>query len=178
MTQSTAQAISVLNDAQAAKALRLLYDRTPPEHWEDGGKPSEERLRTVVDALREDAAETDRHAVETLLAPASLRERGTLARLVLTRVSQSSALRPYVDQAVTEAAKRDMMFDPAAGVFVIGMLLATSKVAKTKDGFTVELGGGAKDIIGALRVPEVLAKLPAIIKALPSEILSRLLPNG
>jgi hypothetical protein len=173
MTESAHDPIAALSDEQAAKAARIFFDRVPPECWEDGRKPSGERVRTAVEAIREEAGETERSFIEQVLQPTAAR--GVVARLVLAEALASAALRPHAETALAEAVKPDMMFDAATGLFVIVLLLCTSRVEKTPSGFKVELGAGAKDIIAALRVPELLDKLPAIIKALPAEVVAAVL---
>jgi hypothetical protein len=71
-----------------------------------------------------------------------------------------------------------MALDPVTGAVMVALLLATTHFEKTEHGYKVELGAGAKDIISALRLPELLDKLPALVKALPPGVMAKLLHLG
>jgi hypothetical protein len=132
----------------------------------------------MATALQEESAPLDRPALEALLLPKDpqqLAAQAGMARLVLTQAEQSPALAPYCSKAIELARTPHMGIDPITGSFVIMMLLCTTRISKTEHGFKVELGAAAKDIIGALKLPELVAQLPAVIKALPAPVVSGLL---
>lgn len=173
------QTIDELNDAQARHAVQLFYDRLPASAWEGDRKPGSERVGTVMRALAEEAPPHERAALSGLLddsRPESLAAQAALARLVLRQAAESPALAPLVRQAVEEAAKPTMAVDPVTGVIIVAVLLATTTVDRDADGsLHVHLGGGAAGILSALKVPDLLAKLPAVLGALPANVLSRIL---
>lgn len=174
-------AIDVLTDDQARQAVKLLFDFIPESAFEGGRKPSAERIRTVTGALRDQAPFNDRPVIQGLLLaerPEQAAAQAEIARIVLRQAYQSSALAPAVARAINVASRPQMAIDPVTGAVMVALLLATTHFEKKEDGYKVELGAGAKDIIGALRVPELLDKLPALVKALPSAVVAKLLHLG
>ena len=168
--------IDSLSSKQAVSAIRSLYDLLPASVWEDGRKPSASRVETIASRLQEQAPPEVKPAVEALLTAGESAEAGQVAKLLLHRFAVSEALRPYVDQAVNVAAAPAMALDPVTGGFILAMLLLSSKFEKTPDGW--KFTGGAPDILRELRLPELLDKLPAVLKALPESILTKLLGLG
>lgn len=172
-----------LNDPQARQAVKLFYDLLPPSRWDGGRKPSGERVGTVVRVLSEEAAAPARATLSALLDADSAQASGkqaaqaALARIVLTQALRSADTAPMVQQAIDEAAKPNMgLLDPRLGELIIGMLLATTTFDRDADGsLHVHLGGGAAGILSALKVPELLEKLPAVLAALPASVLAHLL---
>jgi hypothetical protein len=164
-----------LNDAQARHAIQLFYDSLPDSAWEDD-KPSLERVNTVVRALTESANPADAKVLSELTADQNLPAQAAVARLVLKQALATPSLAASAGAAITGASKANMMFEPVSGLLIIGVLLATTKFDKNADGsIHVELGGCAASIISALRVPDMLEKLPAVLKAIPAAILAKVL---
>jgi hypothetical protein len=164
-----------LNDAQARHAIQLFYDNLPDSAWEDD-KPSVERVNTVVRALVESSDRATSNTLSELTNDKNLAAQAGVARLVLTQALATPSLADSAGTAIAASAKANMMFDPVSGLLIIGVLLATTKFDKNADGsIHVELGGSAASILSALRVPELLDKLPGVIKALPAAILQKVL---
>jgi hypothetical protein len=172
--------LQFLNDHQVVKAVRLFYDVAPRELWEGGEKPSAERLKLIGDALIKEAP-AEAQSVITALAkegePDNIAARAGICRLILTRLQQSAKFKPYVDQAI-DAAAPTMAMDPVTGAFIIVFLLCTTVVEPTPHGRHYRLAGGAVDFIKALRLPELLHELPAVLKALPDSIWNALARLG
>lgn len=173
------EAIERLSDQQAVRAVRFFYDLSSPEIWEGGHKPSEERVKTIAAGLKEEAPADLQPIVAALLGDAQEGDpvaRAAICRTLLDQLSQSPRLKPYVDQAVAKAQETHMAIDPVTGAFIITLLLASTKVETKPDGSKVWVpGGGIADVISALRLPELLAKLPAVLNALPTGALNRLM---
>lgn len=165
-----------LNDEQARHAAKLFYDHLSAAAWEGGRKPAAERVATVVGALQEQAVGQDGAVLKGLTAPtpAGLAAQAALARIVLTQALASPATAPAAQEAVAGALQPNMGPALEYGSMIVAMLLSTTKIDHGADGWHVHLGGGAADIVAALRVPELLDKLPAVLKALPADILARL----
>lgn len=173
--------IESLTDDQARQAVKLLFDVLPPDLWEGGRKPAQEGIRTFALELREASSGAEQQAIDGLLEPNDpqrIAAQAAVARLVLRQAEQSPGLAPYCEKAIELATTPHMAIDPITGAFVLMLLLCTTNVEKTKSGWKLELGGQAKNIVGALRLPELAAQLPAVIKALPSAIVSGLLLKG
>jgi hypothetical protein len=164
-----ADEIGLLNDEQTVHAVRLFFDFAPPEVWEGNHKPSVERVKTVAAALVREAPPELKPVLGALAescAPEIMAVRAEVCRIILGQANRSPALRPYVTKAVSTALKPHMGIDPSTGAFIIALLLVTSK----------KVGGGQVivDMIGALRLPELLHELPEVVKALPEQIFSKL----
>lgn len=167
---------TTLNDLQARHAIKLFYDHLPAAVWDGGRKPGTERVATVVGALREEAEGDAGKALAALTAntPDGLAAQAALARIVLMQALEAPALAPVARAAIAGALQANMGPALEYGMMIVAMLLATTKIDRGADGWHVHLGGSAADIVSALRVPEMLDKLPAVLKALPQEILGRL----
>jgi hypothetical protein len=168
--------IESLSSKQAISAIRSLYDLLPPSLWEGGKKPAAARVENVAARLQEEAPPDLKPAIEALLTAGDSAEAGQVAKLLLDRFAGSATFRPFVEQAMTVAEAPAMAFDPVTGGFILAMLLLSSKFEKTPDGW--KFTGGAPDLLRELRLPELLDKLPAVLKALPESILTKLLGLG
>ena len=155
--------IQNLTDEQASSAVKLFYDLAPAELWEDGLKPSPEL-----------SPEEYKPGISTLVA-GDAETGGEIARTLLVNMSESPSLCPWVERAVSEARKPHMCIDPITGTFILVFLLAIPNVDLKKGELSVEPGAGVAKIISALNLPELLDKLPAIIKALPGGVWAKLL---
>lgn len=156
----------VLTDAQAIRAVRLFYDFSPPEVWEDGEKPSPDFVKMIADALVEQAPADLQPAVAELANDEATQTaaRGEVCRLLLSQLRESPAFRTAVDQAIETARKPQMMIDPLTGAFILAILIATAKNAD-----------GLSKVIKALQLKALLHELPAVLKALPEGVLNALL---
>ncbi|HVN03867.1 MAG TPA: hypothetical protein VMT86_05575 [Bryobacteraceae bacterium] len=166
--------IQQLSDRQAPLAVRFFYELSPPEAWEGGRKPGPERVRTVVAALREQAPAGIQPVVEALAddsESAGAQARAAICRDLLESLSRQPELKPFVEQAVIKAREVHMAIDPVTGIFLIALLIASADV--DKDGW--HPGAGIARIISALNPAEMLNRLPAVIKALPAEVIAKLL---
>lgn len=173
--------LQALNDHQVVKAMRLFYDVAPRELWEGGEKPSAERLKLIGDALIKEAPAEARPIITALAnegEPDNIAARAGICRLILTRLQQSAKFEPYVDQAIDAARTPTMAMDPVTGAFIIVFLLCTTVAEPTPHGRRYRLAGGAVDAIKALRLPELLHELPAVLKALPDSIWNALARLG
>ena len=167
--------LAELNDAQARHAIQLLFDLLPDSAWQDG-KPTVERVNTVVRALGEQTSPADAGTLSSLSDGRNAAAQAALARVILEGALANPAWAAAAQSAIDGAAKANMMFDPVTGLLIIGLLLATTKVDRTPDGgLHVSFGANAAGVIAALRVPELLDKLPAVISALPQAIIAKLL---
>jgi hypothetical protein len=173
------QAIRDLTDVQAIRAVKLFYDLTPPEIWEDSRKPPAERVKTLAAGLLEEAPSDMKPILVSLLEggqPEKTAAQSEICRIILRQALQSPKLKPFADQAIETAGRPAMAIDPATGAFIIAMLIATSKIEVTPDGgYTVRLGDTVVEMLRALQVPKLVHELAAVIKALPKEIVSKLL---
>ena len=165
----------ILNDEQARHAAKLFYDHLSASAWDGGRKPATERVATVVGALQEQAAEQDGAVLKAVTAstPAGLAAQAALARIVLTQGLASPTTAPAAQGAIAGALQPNMGPALEYGAMIVAMLLCTTKIDHGPEGWHVHLGGGAADILAALRVPDLLEKLPAVIQALPASILAR-----
>jgi hypothetical protein len=164
--------IASLTDEQAINAIRLFYDYTTPDLWEDEEKPSIERVKTIAAALVENAPADVQPVVAVLVddhQPEQTAARAEVCRLILSQLRQSPVFGLYADRAIDTAKQPHMAIDPITGVFIIAVLLATTKVESTPNGWNIEFGGGSVVAIKAL--PKLLHELPPIIKALPESVL-------
>jgi hypothetical protein len=162
-----------LTDEQAIHAIKLFYDFAPPEVWEEKQKPSPERVRTIATALVKQASDDIQPAVAWLMQDGqsgNIAARAAVCRLILGQLQQSATLQPVADRAIKTALQPRMAVDPFTGVFIIALLLATTKIDATPQGRKVHFGGGAVDAIKALRLPELIHELAPVIKALPKSI--------
>jgi hypothetical protein len=165
--------LDTLTDEQAIHAIKLFYDYAPPEVWEGKQKPSPERVRTIATALVKQASEDIQPAVAWLMQDGqsgNIAARAAVSRLILRQLQQSATLQPAADRAIETALQPRMAVELVTGVFIIALLLTTTKVEPTPDGRKVHFGGGAVDAIKALRLPELIHELPPVIKALPKSI--------
>jgi len=166
--------IRQLSDRQAPLAVRFFYELSPPEVWEGGRKPGPERVRTVVEAVRDQAPGAIQPVVDALADDsdsAGAEARAAICRDLLQGLSEQPELKPLVEQAVNKAREVHMAIDPATGIFLIALLIASADI--DKDGW--HPGAGIARIISALNPAEMLNRLPAVIKALPAEVISKLL---
>lgn len=176
MRSSVPDSPDSLNDEQARHAAKLFYDHLSASAWEGGRKPAIERVATVVSALQDLSTGQDGAVLKglTAMTPASLAAQAVLARIVLTQALAAPGMAPAAQAAIAGALQPNMGVALEYGSIIVAMLLSTTKIDHGPDGWHVHLGGGAADIVTALRVPELLEKLPAIIKALPATVLARL----
>jgi len=159
--------LDTLTDEQAIRAVRLFYDFSTPELWKDGEKPSPEFVEMIGAALVEQAPADLQPAVAALVAdnqPSHTAARAEVCRLLLSQLDQLSAFQPALHRAIENARKPQMMIDPVTGVFIIAILIATAKNAD-----------GLVKVIGALHLPDLLDKLPPVLKALPEGVVKALL---
>lgn len=169
--------ISLLTDEQAINAVRLFYDFAPPELWEDGRKPAPERVEKVAAALVEYASADDKPVIAALLDDDKkelMGARSEVCRMLLSQLRQSPTFLPIVDRAIETARQPQAGIEPITGAFIVAILLATTKVESTPEGWKIYFGAGVVDAIAALRLPELLEKLPPVLKALPEGVLDAL----
>jgi hypothetical protein len=168
-----------LSDEEAVIAVRYFYDVSPPEVWEGGRKPSPERVRTIAAGLLEQAPAGVKPFVEGILDDSQRSDssaRATICRTLLDHLSQSPAMHPSVERAIAKAQEVHMAIDPITGAFILALLVLSTRTETKPDGsHTMVPGGGIAEIISSLRLPEMLEKLPAVIKALPTEAVGKLL---
>jgi hypothetical protein len=173
--------IGSLTNEQALRAMGLLYEYMPEDLWE-GGRPSRERLKLALEAAAEDAP-GDVHTVLQVFAgtgtPEAVAASAALSRFMLQQLADSPSLRGAVMKAVEEARQpRMFLIDPVTGAIIIGILLATSRYEKDKDGSTtLQFGYGVVDALRAIDVPKVLSELPQVFSSLPAGIWSRFFPS-
>jgi hypothetical protein len=156
-----------LSDEQAIQAVRLFYDFSTPELWEEGEKPSPEFVEKIAAALVKQAPADLQPAVAALVGdnqPGHTAARAEVCRLLLRQLRQTPAFQPAVDRAIENARKPHMMIDPVTGTFIIAILIATAKNAD-----------GISKVISALDLPRLLHELPPVLKALPEGVLKALL---
>ena len=170
--------LDALNDAQARHAMTLFYDHLPTDAWDTGRKPMAERISTVVQTISKQADPAQGATVRSLLDdsnPNAQAAQAVLARMVLQQAMASPKLAPAAQQAIEDAGKANMFLDPVTGVIILGLLLATSNYDRDANGgLHIHFGANAAGILSALNIPETLAKLPAVIGALPAAVISRL----
>jgi hypothetical protein len=171
--------IQKLSDEEAVIAVRYFYDASPPEIWEGGHKPSPERVRTIAAGLREKTPADIRPVVEGILDDYQRSDsaaRATICRALLDHLSQSPTMLPSVETAIAKAREVHMVIDPITGAFILALLVLSTRTETKPDGSYITVpGGGIAEIISSLRLPEMLEKLPAVIKTLPTEAVSKLL---
>jgi hypothetical protein len=158
-----------LTDAQAVRALRLFYELSPAAAWEGGRKPSPERLKTLAAGLAEKAPADLRPALTALLDdedPAGASARAALARVVLEQGAASPEFAPAAAHAMETAVKPEMAVDAVTAGLVLSLALGISHI---KFG-SFEFESRLPKAIHELRLPELLDKLPAVLKALPSSV--------
>jgi hypothetical protein len=167
--------LSQLTDEQAIEAVKLLYEITPIELWQDGRKPNATRVGVVVSSLRDNAPDEAKPLLEKAMSDDAntVALKAELARLVLTRAKAIPELEKYVSESIETTAKKVLALDPLTGAFIIAMLLAVPSIhVRGKDGGSVEIipGGGLTQVLAALDIKGMLHELPAIVAALPKEI--------
>ncbi len=165
--------IASLTDGQAIRAVKYFFDFSPPELWEDGQKPSPDRVKQIAAALVAQSPDDVKPAVAALVddvETAATPARAQVCRLILTQLSQSPAFESTVERAVETSRLPHKMIDPVTGAFILAFLLATTQIERTPDGWKFRGAGGAMEVIGNLHLPELLHELPPVIKALPQGI--------
>jgi hypothetical protein len=158
-----------LTDAEAIRALHLLYELSPAAAWEGGRKPSPERLKTLAEGLAEEAPNDLKTAVATLLDgnnPGGSSGRAALARILLKQAAESPEFASSAAQAMTTAVKPEMFLDPITAGLIVALVVGMSHINTGSFRYDTAL----PDVIKELHLPELLDKLPAIIKALPAGI--------
>jgi hypothetical protein len=118
--------IESLSDAEAQRAVLLVYDRLPDDLWTDGKKPSLSSFEALADNLvelhHEDAACPE--LVRALLAAGNEDVKAAVARKVLHAFSEDPALESLVADAVSRATRPDMMELPLiVGACILGLSL-------------------------------------------------------
>lgn len=98
--------------------------------------------------------------------------------MLLSQLRQSPTFLPIVDRAIETARKPHAGIEPITGAFIVAILLATTKVESTPEGWKIYFGAGVVDAIAALRLPELLEKLPPVLKALPEGVLDALVKKS
>jgi hypothetical protein len=168
--------IDALSDSEAFLAVKLLYDYSPPEIWEGKRKPSQERVKTVAQALLDEASGESRTVITALLAedrPSFAPAKAELCKFILRQAALIPATSPYVERALKTATQRHMGLDPVTGAFIVAILLCTSKFKRNANG-EIEFEGGAALRDAIRSVPDALRELAAVLKALPAEVLKKL----
>ena len=155
-----------LTDEQAIRAVRLFYDFSTPDLWENKQKPSPEFVKMVAAALVKQAPADMRPVAEALAAdqPIQLTARAEVCRLLLSRLHDSPEFQPVVDRAIDDAKRPHMAIDPITGGFILAMLIATARNSR-----------GLSRVIMALNLPGLLHELPPVLKALPEGVLNAFL---
>jgi len=154
-----------LTDEQAVQAVRLFIDVSPAEIWADGEKPTSARMKQIADAMVANAPADVKAQVAAVAQKdpdGGTATQARVARLVLERLRSIPAFAPAVEEAI-QAARTPHKFivDPITGAFVLGILVLTGKYSFKPGNVQIEPGA---------RIPEILEKLPDVIKALPAEI--------
>ena len=158
-------ALSTLSDEQVVHAVKLFYECSPPELWEDDEKPSPEFVKTVAAAAVKQAPSDIQPAVRMLLTDDSDHSgvRAEVCRALLEQLRQQPAFQPTVDRAIDMAAAPNMAIDPITAAFVVVLV---GIVAKKPVGFV--------NLIKALDLKGLLNTLPKVLKALPEGLFNTL----
>ncbi len=164
--------IESLDDQEALQAVEFFFKFSEPEMWIKNSKPNADRVRQFAEGAVKNSPDDIKSAVaalvdgnQTVMAPA----RAQVARLVLDRLSQTPAFQATVNNAVQDALSADkFLVDPVTGAFVLAILLATSKIEQTPEGWKFSFAGN---------MAEIIHEVPDVIKALPEGILSALTKN-
>ncbi len=163
-------ALDTISDRQAVLAVKTFYDITPDAAWEGGAKPTSHRIRTLVEDLEEEAPDEYKTLIQNLLNenadPGTLAARAELCRMVLRHFNESESLKKYVDEALKTAAQPHMFIDPVTGAFIIFLVLSVLP--------KVERKGDDLKVIPAYGLTQLVKHLPAVISALPKELLTGL----
>ncbi|MBN1912335.1 MAG: hypothetical protein JW818_21625 [Pirellulales bacterium] len=160
--------INLLTDEQAVRAVKLFYDRLPDEVWEDGSKPSAERVRSLAEGLRSEATADCQPLVEALMDEQVTPAQAAVCRVLLNGLAESDTFRADVDAACDEACQPHMAIDPATGAFLVLLLVTGSNITISKKGIQFE---GWLSNLAKLPLVEMLEKLPGVISALPKSII-------
>lgn len=155
-----------LSDEEAIRAVKLFYDVSPKEIWQDKTKPPPERVRTLAADLQRKVPAESKPLVDSVLSAEadnlSTAARGHVCRMLLGWLEASSDLRPYVERAIEMTREPDMAIDPATGAFVIFLILTVfPRIDKGPDKLTV---------IPAWGLQQALKALPAVLKELPEGV--------
>jgi hypothetical protein len=176
------ETIALLSDEQAIRAVRHFYDLSSPDIWEGGRKPPPERVTTIATALHDNAPPDLTPILDGLLGDARQGDntaRSAICRVLLDELSQAPDFAPYVEQAVTKAREAHMAIDPITGAFLLALLVAIPKIQRNADGsWVIQPAAGVPAVISALKLPELLGKLPAALRALPKGLLEQLVKLG
>jgi hypothetical protein len=173
------ETIAQLSDEQAIRSVRYFYDLSPSDVWEGRRKPSAERVTAIATALQANAPPDLKPILDGLLGT----DRGgdnlaqaAACRALLDQLSQSPSFAPYVDGAVRRGRDAHMAIDPLTGAIMIALLVAMPRIQGKSDGsWVVDPAAGIPAVISALKLPELLSKLPAALRALPEGLLKELL---
>ena len=159
-----------LSDQQAIQAVKLFYDISPKETWEGHRKLPPERIRTVAAEIQQQAPDEWKPFVNAVLSEGApgrqTAARAQLCRTLLGWLEASPALKPYADHAIETAQQPHMAIDPATGAFILFLVLAVIP--------GIEKGPDGLKVIPAAGLEATLKALPAVLTAVPKEILSAL----
>ncbi len=174
--------LSQLTDEQAIKAVNFLYQITPGELWQDELKPKPARLGAVAASLQDNAGGEAKELIGGVMSSdaAALPLRAALAKVILARASAIPELQSYVSRSIDASKQEVLAFDPLTGAIIIGMLLAVPTIEiKGKDGASAKVSAseGLSHVLSALDIKGILHELPAVISALPKEVLSKFFPS-
>ncbi len=168
--------ITRLSPEQAVKAVGLFYDLAPATCWEGGQKPPPARILTVADGVRDAASDDSQRFVDALFDAGNTEAKGEVARLLLTRLGADESVRPYVVEAIALAVRPTRAIDPLSLTAILGVLFLASQATfkeRKKSGDSTEATGLAA-VIASLHVDKLAKALPAIIKATPLSVLTKL----
>jgi len=144
--------IDALSAEQAQDALLRFYQLLPKEMWSDG-KPDVAELQGLAEDISEGTPDDVRDQVDSLLGPGEAGDRGTLAKAVLGQLEAIEPFRPYVDQAVTEAAQSRMIAETVVAGSVLVVIAVLPRVTRDADGkwsIHFDPAGNMKNLIDSL----------------------------
>ena len=173
----TISEITQLSPEQAVKAVGLFYDLAPAACWEGGQKPPLARILTVAEGVRDAASDDSQRFADALFDAGNIGAKGEIARLLLTRFAADESVRPHVAEAVALAVRPTRAIDPLSLTAILGVLFLASQASfkeTKKSGNSTEATGLAA-VIASLHVDKLAKALPAIIKATPALVLTKLL---
>lgn len=114
MNKPLALVLQMLPSEQLPSALSLFYDLLPAAAWEDG-KPSVANLADWLDEAQDFLPAETLTIIDALQAPGHVPLRAEAARALLRGFQANEALRPYVDQTLTRAAREARAVPPSVG---------------------------------------------------------------
>ena len=160
--------IDALTTEQAMRAVEILYGLLPQELWETNEAPSLVRLESVAQRISDEAPDEIRTLVETLLSEDDRELKGECAKLVLSKLAQQEALRPYIEEALERATTPHKSL-PVGGV--IGLIV----ICLISCEFKYEKKGGKKfRIIYKSRASESLKAIADLMRELSENALEKL----